>query len=152
VTNALITPFKSFPPTPSIEEYHPNQLNDNQYNILAQSINSISLGSIILEQDLLALLDRGLSPIGPYSAQTVTSNNKLTHLTFPKDWRDFEIIKSEFKEEQTSLNENEEKMMKGIRKYFISGEKVRGVDETTGTVFVETTLDLLGNKLSKLLF
>jgi hypothetical protein len=62
------------------------------------------------------------------------------------------MIKSEFKEKEPSIHENDEKMMKGIRKYFMSGEKVHGVDETTGTVFVESTLDLLGNKLSKLLF
>lgn len=154
VTNALLVPFKSPPPVPFIEEYHPHQLNDNQYSTIAQSVNLISLGSIILEQDLLALLDRGLSPIGPYSAQTVISDRRLTHLTFPKDWRDLEKveIKSEFQgDDNQTFNGNSEKMMKGIRKYFMSNEKVHGVDEKTGTIFMESTLDLLGNNLSKLL-
>lgn len=151
VTNTLLIPFKSFPPVPIIEEYYSNQVNDNQYSILAKSINSISLGSIILEQDLLALLDRGLSPIGPNSAHTVISNNKLTHLTFPKEWRDLERAVSDHTvEDSQSLNENKERTMKGIRKHFLKGEKVHGIDETTGTVYVETTLDLIGTKLSKM--
>jgi hypothetical protein len=33
----------------------------------------------------------------------------------------------------------------------MSNEKVHGVDEKTGIIFMESTLDLLGNNLSKLL-
>ena len=155
--NILLTYPEPSQVIPIIEDNYDDKLNENQIEILDFWIASISLGNVILEQDLLSLLDRGLSMIGPFRTKSYFSqSNSYHHLTFPNNWRDIEkeVEKDKEKEKTTKIitnNINPLKindklnfdMMTGIRKYLLPRDRVFGVDEFTGTVYVEKILKIL---------
>ena len=80
---------------PLIHEYYDNQLNNEQISMLFLWIDSIKVGEVILKVDLIDLLNRFKLLIGPFgSIQEINYNNNdkmsqniITNLTIPKDWR-----------------------------------------------------------------
>ena len=172
--NILLTYPEPSPVVPIIENNYDDKLNENQMEILNFWIDSISLGNVILEQDLLSLLDRGLSMVGPFRTKSYLSEyNPYHHLTFPMNWRDIEkeVEKEKEREKEREKEKEKEKekssrmitsnvnpikineklnsdIMTGIRKYLLPRVKVFGVDEYTGTVYVEKISKILKESLA----
>ena len=71
-------------PEPTVEEYFPDSLNPVQNDLMQDWLRSISLGEVILEQDLSAFLDRALNPIGPISS--ITTSKSFVNSNFVHDW------------------------------------------------------------------
>jgi hypothetical protein len=133
---------------PTIEAQGENKLNDRQLTMLDDWVDSISLGGVVLEQDLLSLLDRALNPIGPFKTKSHLPEGVMRHLTFPKLWRDLEHSASAHSSSNIDLVEDSEMEFKeGIRKRLFKRDKVHGVDEHVGTIYVDSLLSLLGGKL-----
>lgn len=133
---------------PTVEAHGVNKLNDRQLTMLDDWVDSVSLGGVVLEQDLLSLLDRALNPIGPFKTKSYLSEGVLRHLTFPKLWRDLEHPTSTHHTSNTDLVEDSEAEFRdGIRKYLFKRDKVHGVDEHVGTICVDSLLTILGGKL-----
>jgi hypothetical protein len=116
-----LVPADTPPPAPVVEGYWTDRLNLAQHTLWNEWVAGVSLGGVVLEQDLEALLDRGLSPIGPMG--TLTQGSGVSrHLTLPKKWRE--------------LDRGE-----GVRAQLLTRQPQWGVAEHTGTIFVDTTLD-----------
>lgn len=100
--NRLVFPAPPARIIPQINEFFDDRMNDEQAANLAQWMESLRLGSALLEQDVHALLDRGLSLAGPLgniaNATHTTSGevrNVLRHVSFPKMWSAGEGFSSE---------------------------------------------------------
>jgi hypothetical protein len=133
---------------PTLETQGVNKLNVRQLTMLDDWIDSISLGGVVLEQDLLSLLDRALNPIGPFRTKSHLPEGVMRHLTFPKLWRDLEFSTSAHNSLNSDLIEDLEMEYKdGIRKHLFRRDKVHGVDEHVGTICVESLLSLFGGTL-----
>jgi hypothetical protein len=122
IESKRLVPAPAQPPKPEIEAYYEDSLNAFQLEVLRDWLSSVSLGAVILEQDMQAMLDRALSSSGSFGTLTVKSDGTyMQQATMPKRWR-----------EQDGKSHGAE----GIRSKLIVPEKVVGVDETVGTVLV----------------
>ena len=155
VKNVLLTPPEPSTVIPVVERCDNDKLNEIQINALEVWINSVALGGLVLEEDLHSLLDRGLSVIGPFGTKTLHSEGTLEHLTLPKKWRDLEYSSSTSSSssllkstKQPSINTGKHSShFEGIRKFVVKREKVNGIDEYTGTMSVDSILNILRGKL-----
>lgn len=152
---------------PNIELNYDDKLNEKQTHILETWIESIALGNVLLEQDLMSLVDRGLSSLGPFCPSATLPDGCFNHITLPKQWRALEFEESiqdlvqvplrsgrmstgrMSTDELNQIDEiNQDSCMtRGIRKYLFSRDKVHGVDEHAGTVYSDTILDILKGTL-----
>ena len=155
VKNVLLVPPEPSTVIPIVERCDNDKLNEIQINALEVWINSMALGGFVLEEDLYSLLDRGLSVIGPFGTRTLHSEGLFEHLTFPKKWRDLEHSSSSSSPSTLSKSTNQPSIntgkhsshFEGIRKFVVKREKVNGIDEFTGTMSVDSILNILRGKL-----
>ena len=130
---------------PRIETHHDNKLNNRQLKMLEDWIDSISLGVVVLDQDLQSLMDRAMSKIGPFGTKSVLSDSVLRHLTFPKQWRDADSSKSDTSCVPAVSDINAVDFVE-MRKLLFSEDKVVGVDEHVGTIYADVILSVLSGK------
>lgn len=140
--NALLISPEPPAVVPRIETHHDYKLNSRQLKMLEDWIESISLGVVVLDQDLLSLMDRAMSKIGPFGTKSVFSDSVLRHLTFPKLWRDA----NDSKLDSSSASDINTINFEVMRKLLFSVDKVIGVDEHVGTVYADVILSVLSGK------
>ena len=102
----------------------------------------------MLEQDMMALLDRAMSPIGALGTHTYTnrmvqgssSSSVTRHLTFPYQWR----VKDAIRHDQNTNRNNEStsNAIHNLRTEIITKalQPQAGIDEHTGTIYVDSTM------------
>lgn len=153
VKNVLLIPPEPSTVIPIVERCENDKLNEIQINALEVWINSMALGGYVLEEDLYSLLDRGLSVIGPFGTRTLHSDGVFEHLTFPKKWRDLELSSSSSSNLSKSTKQpfidtgKHSSHFEGIREFVVKREKVNGIDEFTGTMSVDSILNIFRGKL-----
>lgn len=140
--NALLISPEPPAVVPRIETHYDYKLNSRQLKMLEDWIESISLGVVVLDQDLLSLMDRAMSKIGPFGTKSVLSDSVLRHLTFPTLWRGANSSKLD----SSSASDINTTDFEEMRKLLFSEDKVIGVDEHVGTVYADVILSVLSGK------
>lgn len=87
MNNELVVPAPVPPPEPTVNEFFTSHLNPEQVSLIQRWMESITTGSVILEQDMHAMLDRGFQGIGPLGMMQLSHAAHLHHLTLPRQWR-----------------------------------------------------------------
>ena len=116
------------PPPVSVEKIftepiYDDRLNDEQLSMVERCLESMQLGSVIIEQDMQKFLDHFLSPVGPLGNVTMP-RGLLKHSTAPSKWLNEEIKES-------------------LKAKILPITKVAGIDQTVGVLSSQSTYDKL---------
>ena len=82
----------SYPPdadpiVPKIKAFYADHLNEEQTRILEENVEDIRTGGVALEEDVIALLHRALSTVGPYGSVALSPTSSFSHVMLPVSMR-----------------------------------------------------------------
>lgn len=82
----------SYPPdaepiAPTIKVFYADHLNEEQTRVLEDNVEDIRTGGVVLEEDVISLLHRALSTVGPYGSVALSPTSSFSHVMLPASMR-----------------------------------------------------------------